>query len=243
MGEKYERVSGRNAVREALKAGRNINKIYISENHDSGLASIIKAAKSKGIKIQKNNRHKLDSIAGSEHHQGVIALCSPVECIGLGEMLDKLKNKEGKPLLVILDNITDPHNAGAIIRSAYCAGADGIIVQNRRSASIGEGMFRSSAGAIEYMDICEVSNIAQTIETLKKEGIFIVGLDMNGENYYDMDYDMPLALVVGAEGKGLGRLVKEKCDFISSIPLKNDFDSLNASVAAGIILFEAVKGR
>ena len=239
----YERVSGRNAVRETLKSGRNINKLYISENHDSGLVNIIKMAKSKGISIQKTNRHKLDSIAGNPHHQGVIALCSPVETVSLRELTDKLNKKEGKPLVVILDNITDPHNAGAIIRSAYCAGADGVIMQNRRSASIGEGMYKSSAGALEYIDICEVSNISQTIDALKKEGLFVVGLDMDGENYYDIDYDMPLAIVVGAEGKGLGRLVKEKCDFISSIPLKNSFDSLNASVAAGIVLFEAVKCR
>ena len=239
----YERVSGRNAVRETLKSGRNINKLYISENHDSGLVNIIKMAKSKGISIQKTNRHKLDSIAGNPHHQGVIALCSPVETVSLRELTDKLNKKEGKSLVVILDNITDPHNAGAIIRSAYCAGADGVIMQNRRSASIGEGMYKSSAGALEYIDICEVSNISQTIDALKKEGLFVVGLDMDGENYYDIDYDMPLAIVVGAEGKGLGRLVKEKCDFISSIPLKNNFDSLNASVAAGIVLFEAVKCR
>ncbi|MGO5357812.1 23S rRNA (guanosine(2251)-2'-O)-methyltransferase RlmB [Anaerofustis sp. LCP19S3_F7] len=239
----YERVSGRNAVRETLKSGRNINKLYISENHDSGLVNIIKMAKSKGISIKKTNRHKLDSIAGNPHHQGVIALCSPVETVSLRELTDKLNKKEGKSLVVILDNITDPHNAGAIIRSAYCAGADGVIMQNRRSASIGEGMYKSSAGALEYIDICEVSNISQTIDALKKEGLFVVGLDMDGENYYDIDYDMPLAIVVGAEGKGLGRLVKEKCDFISSIPLKNNFDSLNASVAAGIVLFEAVKCR
>lgn len=239
----YEKVSGRNAVRETLKSARNINKLYISENHDSGLVNIIKMAKNKGIAIQKTNRHKLDSIAGNPHHQGVVALCSPVETISLRELTDKLAKKDTKPLIVILDNITDPHNAGAIIRSAYCAGADAVIMQNRRSASIGEGMYKSSAGAIEYIDICEVSNISQTIETLKKEGLFVVGLDMDGENYYDIDYDMPLVIVVGAEGKGLGRLVKEKCDFISSIPLKNNFDSLNASVAAGIVLFEAIKCR
>lgn len=239
----YDKVIGRNAVRETLKAGRNINKLYISENHDSGLVSIIKMAKSKGISIQKTNNHKLDSMSGSTHHQGVLALCSPVETISLRELIEDMNEKDTKPLVVILDNITDPHNAGAIIRSAYCAGADGVIMQTRRSASIGEGMYKSSAGAIEHINLCEVSNIAQTIDTLKKEGLFVVGLDMNGENYYDMDYDMPLALVVGAEGKGLGRLIKEKCDFISSIPLKNDFDSLNASVAAGIVLFEAIKTR
>jgi len=239
----YEKVIGRNAVRETLKAGRNVNKLYISENHDTGLVSIIKMAKQKGISIQKTNNHKLDNMAGSSHHQGVVALCSPVVPISLRELVDKMNNKDTKPLVVILDNITDPHNAGAIIRSAYCAGADGVIMQKRRSASIGEGMYKSSAGAIEHIDLCEVSNIAQTIDTLKKEGLFVSGLDMDGENYYDIDYNMPLAIVVGAEGKGLGRLVKEKCDFISSIPLKNNFDSLNASVAAGIVLFEAVKNR
>ena len=239
----YEKVIGRNSVREALKSGRNINKIYITENHDSGLGGIIKMAKNKGIKIQKTNRHKLDSIAGSPHHQGVLAMCSPVETISLNELTDKLKGISEKPFVIVLDNITDPHNAGAIIRSAYCAGAHSVIMQNRRSASIGEGMYKASAGAIEYIDICEVSNIAQAVDVLKKEGLFAVGLDMDGENYSTMDFDMPLMLIVGAEGKGLGRLIKKKCDFIATIPLKNGFDSLNASVAAGIVMFEAVKYR
>lgn len=239
----YEKVTGRNAVREALKSGRNINKIYITENHDSGLGGIIKMAKGKGIKIQKTNRHKLDSIAGSQHHQGVLAMCSPVETISVNDLVEKLRNRDGKGFVIVLDNITDPHNAGAIIRSAWCAGADAVVMQNRRSASIGEGMYKASAGAIEYMDICEVSNIAQTIDVLKKEGLFAVGLDMDGETYSQMDFDMPLMLVVGAEGKGLGRLIRKKCDFIATIPLKNGFDSLNASVAAGIVMFEVVKYR
>ena len=239
----YEKVTGRNSVREALKSGRNINRIYIAENHDSGLGGIIKTARDRGIKIQKTNRHKLDSIAGNRNHQGVLAMCSPIETISLNELVEKLHEKDGSPFITVLDGITDPHNAGAIIRSAYCAGCDAVMIQNRRSASIGEGMYKASAGAIEYIDICEVSNIAQSIEVLKKEGLFAVGLDMNGEDYSEIDYDMPLMVVVGAEGRGLGNLIRKKCDFVASIPLKNDFDSLNASVAAGIVLFEAVKQR
>ena len=170
-------------------------------------------------------------------------MCSPVETISVNELVEKLRGSESKPFVVVLDNITDPQNAGAIIRSAYCAGADCVVMQNRRSASIGEGMYKASAGALEYMDICEVSNIAQTIDVLKKEGLFAVGLDMDGETYSQMDFDMPLMIIVGAEGKGLGRLIRKKCDFIATIPLKNGFDSLNASVAAGIVMFEVVKYR
>lgn len=239
----YEKVIGRNAVRESLKAGRNINKLFISENHDKGLVGIIKEAKSKGINIQKTNRHKLDNMAGSPHHQGVIALCSPVEYVSVNDILEVADKQGEKPFIVILDNITDPHNAGAIVRTAYCAGAHGVVFAKRKSAGVGEGMYKSSAGAVEHIALAEVSNIAQTVEKIKKEGIFVVGLDMEGEDYREIDYDMPLAVVVGAEGKGLSRLVKEKCDFLAKIPLKQNFDSLNASVAAGIVMFEIIKGR
>ncbi len=239
----YDKVIGRNAVREALKSGRNINKIFISENHDSGLVNVIKEAKSKGISIQKTNKHKMDNMVQNAIHQGIIALCSPIEYSSIEDILSVAKEKGENPLIVILENITDPHNAGAIARSAYCAGAHGVVIAKRRSVSISEGMYKASAGAIEHIKICEVSNIAQTIEKLKKEGVFIVGLDTSGESYEKIDYKLPIALVVGAEGTGIGRLVKEKCDYISTIGFKNDFDSLNASVAAGIVLFESLRQR
>lgn len=239
----YERVIGRNAVKESLKADRNINKLFIMENHDKGLVDIIKIAKSRGINIQKTNRHKLDNMAGSPHHQGVIALCSPVKYVSVNDIIEVAYERDEKPFIIILDNVTDPHNAGAIVRSAYCAGAHGVVFAKRKSAGVGEGMYKSSAGAIEHIALAEVSNIAQTIDKLKKEGIFVVGLDMAGDDYREIDYDMSLAIVIGAEGKGLSRLVKEKCDFLASIPLRGDFDSLNASVAAGIVMFEALKDR
>lgn len=239
----YDKVYGRNAVRELIRSGRNVNKLFITENHDSGLVNIINQAKKAGIFIQTTNKKKLDSLIGNTNHQGVVAICSPVSYVSVDDILKTAEQKGEKPFIVILDNITDPHNAGAIVRTAYCAGCHGIIQSKRRGCGIGEGMYKSSAGAVEYLPMAMVSNIAQTIDSLKEKGIFIVGSDMKGEDYTLIDYDMPLAIVIGAEGEGMSRLVKEKCDFLSCIPIKNNFDSLNASVAAGIIIYEALKQR
>lgn len=237
----YENVIGRNAVKEALKSGRNINKLLISDNVH--LDKLEKEARDKGIVVQKTNRHKLDKMTGNSNHQGVVAICSPIEFVSVEDIVNYAQEMEEKPFIIILDNLTDPRNVGAIVRSAYCAGAHGVIFSKRRSASIGEGMYKSSAGAIEYLKLAQVSNISQAIDKLKKMGVFIVGLDKDGESYDSMDYDMPLALVVGAEGKGLSKLVESKCDFISTIYFKNKFDSLNASVACGIVTFEVLKQR
>lgn len=237
----YENVIGRNSVKEALKSGRNINKILISDNVH--LDKIEQEAREKGIVIQKTNRHKLDKMTGGSNHQGIVAMCSPIEFVSVEDIVDYANEKGEKPFIIVLDNLTDPRNVGAIVRSAYCAGAHGVIFSKRRSASVGEGMYKSSAGAIEYMNLAQVSNISQAIDKLKKLGVFIVGLDKAGESYHTIDYDMPLALVVGAEGKGLSKLVHDKCDFISTIYFKNQFDSLNASAACSIAAFEVLKQR
>ncbi len=242
--EQYNKVFGRNAVREALKADRNINKLYIAKGEtDHTLTVIVAMAKERGINISYTDRRKLDFFTNNQNHQGVVAVCSPVEFVSVEEILHAAHEKGEKPFVIMLDGITDPHNAGAIIRSAYCAGAHGIIISKRRSALISEGVFKSSAGSVEYLPISQVANLAQTIDMLKKEGLFAICCDMDGTNYTEIDYDMPLLLIIGAEGEGVGRLVREKCDFVASIPIKGNIDSLNASVAAGIVMFEAVKYR
>ena len=242
--EQYNKVFGRNAVREALKADRNINKLYIAKGEtDHTLTLIVAMAKDRGINISYTDRRKLDFFTNNGNHQGVVAVCSPVEFVSVEEILSVARDKNEKPFIIMLDGITDPHNAGAIIRSAYCAGAHGIVISKRRSALISEGVFKSSAGSVEYMPIAQVANLNQTIDLLKKEGLFAVCCDMDGRDYTEIDYDMPLLLIIGAEGEGVGRLVKEKCDFVATIPIKGNIDSLNASVAAGIVMFEAVKYR
>ena len=244
MQEKYDKVIGRNPVKEALKSGRNINKIFIIDAKDEhALQYIIKLAKQRGIFIQRTDRRKLDNMTQNQNHQGVVAMCSPVKFASIEDAFDVARERNEKPFFVVLDEITDPHNAGAIIRSAYCAGAHAVIIGKRRSALISEGVYKASAGSCEYMKIVQVANLAQTIDKLKKEGLFAVCLDMQGEKYYNLDYDMPLLLIVGSEGAGVGRLIKSKSDFVASIPMKGKLDSLNASVAAGIVLFEAARQR
>lgn len=242
--EQYNKVFGRNAVREALKAERNINKLYIAKGEtDHTLTLIVAMAKDRGINISYTDRRKLDYFTNNGNHQGVVAVCSPVEFVSVEDILNSAREKGEKPFVIMLDGITDPHNAGAIIRSAYCAGAHGVVISKRRSALISEGVFKSSAGSVEYLPIAQVANLNQTIDLLKKEGLFAVCCDMDGTNYTEIDYDMPLLLIIGAEGEGVGKLVKEKCDFVATIPIKGNIDSLNASVAAGIVMFEAVKYR
>ncbi len=240
----YEKVVGRNPVREALKSGRNINKIYIATGEtDHSLALIANQAREQGVFVQRTDRRKLDFMTGGASHQGVVALCSPIVFSSVDDILAEAKKRGEKPFIVMLDEVTDPHNAGAIIRSAYCAGAHGVIIGKRRSASIGEGVYKTSAGSVEYIKICQAPNLAQTVDMLKKQGVFAVCCDMDGTRYDTVDYDMPLLLIVGSEGAGVDRLIKSKCDFSAAIPTTGKINSLNASVAAGIIIFEARKQR
>jgi 23S rRNA (guanosine2251-2'-O)-methyltransferase len=244
MTNDYEKVIGRNRVREALKSGRNINKIYIAGGEtDHSLGLIAKQAREQGVFVQRTDRRKLDFMTAGASHQGVVALCSPIAFCTLDDILAEAKKRNEKPFIVMLDEVTDPHNAGAVIRSAYCAGAHGVVIGKRRSASIGEGVYKTSAGSVEYIKICQAANLAQAVEELKKKGVFAVCCDMAGDRYDKIDYDMPLLLVVGSEGEGVGRLIKSKCDFSAAIPMTGKINSLNASVAAGIIIFEARKQR
>ena len=238
----YEKIFGRNPVKEALRSGRNINKIYIAKGEtDHTLSTLRQMAQDRNIYVQMTDKRKLDSMTENGNHQGILAMSSPVAFYEVDDILNEAYDKNEKPFIVMLDEITDGHNAGAIIRSAYCAGAHGIIIAKRKSAMINEGIYKTSAGSVEYIKIAQVANLAQTIDLLKKKGIFVVGCDIEGQVYHTIDYDMPLLVIIGSEGKGLGKLIKSKCDFLSMIPMHGKLDSLNASVAAGIVLFEAAK--
>lgn len=242
--KEYVKVMGRNPVKEALRSGRNINKIYVSStDSDYSMNQIISQAKDMGIYVQKTDRRKLDAMTANGAHQGIVAMCSPIAFCEVDDILRYAKEKGEKPFIIMLDGITDIHNAGAIIRSAYCAGAHGIIMAKRRSAAINDGIYKTSAGSVEYIKIAQVSNLAQTMQDLQKQGLFAVCCDMQGTKYYDIDFDMPLIIVAGAEGEGISRIIKDKCDFSATIPMKGDLDSLNTSVAAGIVMFEAAKQR
>ncbi len=244
MQDDYEKVIGRNPVKEAIKSGRNINKIFVTNaDADYSLVQIIKLAQEHGVYVQKTDRRKLDYMCAGGAHQGIIAMCSPIEFCDIEDILDVAKERNEKPFIVMLDEITDPHNAGAIIRSAYCCGAHGVVIAKRRSASINEGVYKSSAGSVEYIKIAQVANIAQTMDMLQKRGLFAVCCDMEGTAYYEIDYDMPLIIIAGAEGKGISRNIKQKADFSAAIPMKGKLDSLNTSVACGIVLFEAARAR
>ncbi len=242
---KMVKIEGRNPVIEALKGKRKIEKILIQEGiKGQKIDEIIKAAQEKGIRIQRVSRTKLDHIGVSHSHQGIIAFAEKKELVTALDIVAYAQERGESPFIVILDQIQDPQNFGAIIRTAYAAGAHGVIYQDKRAAGITPVVVKSSAGAIEHILLAEVKNINQTIEELKKAGLWIVGADMAGETlYYNADFKGPIGLVIGSEGKGLRRLVKENCDFLVQIPMPGEFSSLNASVAAAILIYEVLRQR
>ncbi|MBQ6497022.1 MAG: 23S rRNA (guanosine(2251)-2'-O)-methyltransferase RlmB [Firmicutes bacterium] len=234
---------GKNAVLEALKSGRNIDKINIQKTdgqYSGPVRQIIAKAKEKKIPIYYSDKAFMDK---TPHHQGVIAVASDYEYASIGDMLALAAERDEKPLLVILDGIEDPHNLGAIMRTAECAGAHGIIIPKRHSVSVNETVLKTSAGAAEYMLCARVTNISKTIDELKEAGLWIYACDMGDGLIYDQDMTGPMAIVVGSEGFGISRLVKEKCDFVVSIPMSGNINSLNASNAAAVLLYEVVRQR
>ena len=246
MDKKYNenQLEGRNAVLEVLKSGRDIEKIYLQKGNVEGtLRRIASMAKERGIVVQEVVRQKLDDMSQTKNHQGVIAVVSIHEYAEVSDILKSAYDKGEKPFIVILDSITDPHNLGAVIRSAECAGAHGIIIPKRRSVGLTAVVGKTSAGALEYMPVARVTNISRTIEDLQKEGIWAVCADMDGNDYFNAPLDTPIALVIGSEGEGVSRLVKEKCDFTVSIPMYGRISSLNASVAASLMMYEVVRQR
>jgi 23S rRNA (guanosine2251-2'-O)-methyltransferase len=238
------RIEGKNPVLEALKSGRTVEKLLIARGNTEGsIREIIRRAKEKKIIIQEVDRQRLDEISQSGVHQGVIAYVTPYSYVEVEDILAQARDKGEDPFLIILDEITDPHNLGAIIRTAECSGAHGIIIPKRRSVGLTPAAIKASAGAVEYLPVAKVTNLANLLDKLKDQGIWIAGADMDGQNYTSQNLQGPIALVIGSEGRGIGRLLKEKCDFIIKIPLKGSIESLNASVAAGILMYEVVRQR
>ena len=237
-------IEGRNAVIEAYRAGRPIDKLFILDGcQDGPILTIKREAKAKQTPVKFVTKERLDQLSETGKHQGVIAYAAAYEYATVEEILDNARQKGEAPFLFLLDNIEDPHNLGAIIRTANLAGAHGVFVPKNRAAGLTAVVAKTSAGALNFTPVARVTNLAKTIEELKKEGIWFVCADMGGTTMYDLNLKGPVGLVIGNEGEGVGRLVKEKCDMIASIPMKGDIDSLNASVAAGVLAYEIVRQR
>ncbi len=237
-------IFGRNSVQEAIKAGRPLDSVMVARGERSGsVPKILADAKNAGIPIKEVDRKKLDFLCGHANHQGVIAMGAVKAYSTVDDIFQKAEEKGEPPFIIVCDEIEDPHNLGAIIRTAEAAGAHGVIVPKRRSAPLSFAVAKTSAGAVEFMHVARVTNIPQTLEELKDRGVWIYCADMDGETFYNANLKGAVALVIGSEGKGVGRLVKEKCDVVLSMPMKGQINSLNASVAAGILMYEISKQR
>ena len=237
-------IEGRNAVLEAFRAGKTIEKLFLLDGCKDGPILSIKREAAKGdCQIKYVTRERLDQMSETGRHQGVIAVAAAYEYAQVEDMLRAAKEKGEPPFLFLLDNIEDPHNLGAIIRTANLAGAHGVIIPKNRAVGLTAAVARTSAGALNYTPVAKVTNLAKTIEALKKEGLWFVCADMGGTIMYQLDLKGPIGLVIGSEGEGVGRLVKEKCDMTAAIPMKGNIDSLNASVAAGVLAYEIVRQR
>ena len=244
MGYNESMIEGRNAVLEAYRSGKCVDKIYVLDGcQDGPILTIKREAKKAGTLIKYVEKSLLDNMSETGKHQGVIAVTAAYDYADVDDILRDAKEKGEDPFVVILDNIEDPHNLGAIIRSAHQAGAHGVIIPKNRAVRLTATVARTSAGALNYIPVAKVTNISKTIEDLKKEGLWFVCADMDGETMYNLNLKGPIGVVIGSEGEGVSRLVKEKCDFIASIPMKGQIDSLNASVAAGILCSEIVRQR
>lgn len=242
--DKSDLLIGRNAVSEALRSGREINTLLISKGERSGsIGRIIAECKEKNVVVKEVDRRKLDSICSGGAHQGVAAFCAAHAYSELEDIFALASERGEDPFIIICDELEDPHNLGAIIRSAEAGGAHGVIIPKRRSAALNYVVGKASAGAIEYVPVVRVANLAGTIDEIKRRGVWIYAADMDGSNWCEADYSGGVGLVIGSEGKGVSRLVKEKSDFIVSLPMKGKINSLNASVAAGILIYEVSRQR
>ncbi len=239
-----DKIEGRNAVMEAFRSGRTVDKLFVQEGlKDGPVLSILREAKKNKTIINYVSKERLDEIAEDSHHQGVVAQVAAYTYASVEDILKKAEDKGEPPFIIILDGIEDPHNLGAIIRTACLAGAHGVIVPKHRAAGLTSTVAKASAGALNYVPVAKVTNIGRTIDELKKKGLWFVCADMDGTKMYDLDLTGPIGLVIGNEGEGVSRLVREKCDLTASIPMKGEIDSLNASVAAGILMYEVVRQR
>lgn len=239
------KIEGRNAVIELLKSEKPINKIYILKGEIQGsINEIIKLAKRNKNVIVEVDKNKLDSLSETKHHQGVIAFVSPVEYKELDDIFALAEEKNEDPFIVIADEIEDPHNLGALIRSAECAGCHGVIIPKRRAVGVTEIVVKTSVGATQYVPVVRVNNINETIRTLKDRGVWVVGTDGNADKlYYEQDLTGPIAIIIGSEGRGMNSLTMKNCDYLVKIPMMGKITSLNASVSGGIVMFEALKQR
>lgn len=237
-------IEGKNAVIEAFRSGKTIDRVFILDgSRDGPTSTIIREAKKNDAIVDFVDKERLDQMSETGKHQGVIARAAAYEYATVEEILQAAKDKDEPPFIIILDSIQDPHNLGAIIRTANIAGAHGIIIPKRRAVGLTATVSKASAGAINYTPVAKVTNLVDTIEKLKKDGLWFVCADMDGEEMYKLDLGGPIGLVIGNEGEGVGRLIKEKCDFIAKIPMFGDIDSLNASVATGVLSYEIVRQR
>lgn len=237
-------IEGRNAVLEAIRSGKTIDKIFVLDGcHDGPINTIVREAKKGDTIVSYVAKERLDNMSKTGHHQGIIAYAAAYEYASVDDILENARSKNEAPFVFILDNIEDPHNLGAIIRTANLAGAHGVIIPKRRAVGLTATVARTSAGALNYTPVAKVTNISATIEELKKQGMWFVCADMGGEVMYKLNLTGSIGLVIGNEGEGVSRLVKEKCDYIAAIPMKGNIDSLNASVAAGVLAYEIVRQR
>ncbi|MCF2641771.1 23S rRNA (guanosine(2251)-2'-O)-methyltransferase RlmB [Roseburia hominis] len=238
------KIEGRNAVLEAFRSGKTIDKLFVLDGcKDGPIQSIMREARKNDTIVNFVTKERLDQISETKKHQGVIAYAAAYHYAEVEDILNRAKEKGEPPFLILLDNIEDPHNLGAIIRTANLAGAHGVIIPKRRAVGLTATVAKASAGAINYTPVAKVTNLSQTMKELKKEGIWFVCADMDGTPMYDLDLTGPMGLVIGNEGEGVSKLVKENCDFVASIPMQGDIDSLNASVACGVLAYEMVRQR
>ena len=244
MGYQEMNIEGRNAVIEAFRSGKTVDKLYLLDGcQDGPVMTIKREAKKHDTMVKYVTKERLDQMSQTGKHQGVIAVIAAYDYAEVEDILQKAREKGEAPFIFLLDNIEDPHNLGAIIRTANLAGAHGVIIPKNRAVGLTATVARTSAGALNYTPVAKVTNLSKTIEELKKEGMWFVCADMGGTSMYQLDLKGPMGLVIGNEGDGVSRLVREKCDFIASIPMKGDIDSLNASVAAGVLAYEIVRQR
>ncbi|WP_424769137.1 23S rRNA (guanosine(2251)-2'-O)-methyltransferase RlmB [Paenibacillus sp. sgz302251] len=240
-----EIIAGKHPVLEALRSGRELNKIWIADGAQKSLTQpIVAEAKKMGIVVQFVDKRKLDSLAPGVTHQGVVAQAAAFAYVEVEELLERAGKLGETPFILLLDEIEDPHNLGSILRTAECTGVHGVIIPKRRAAGLTATVLKTSAGAAEHVPVARVTNLAQTIDKLKEAGVWVAGTDVSAaQDVYKMKFDMPLAIVIGNESKGMGRLIKEKCDFLVKLPMLGQLNSLNASVAAGVLMYEVVRQR
>ncbi|NLY52760.1 MAG: 23S rRNA (guanosine(2251)-2'-O)-methyltransferase RlmB [Firmicutes bacterium] len=244
MTGEREQIEGRNPVREALRAGAKLDRLVLAKGSGRSLQDIVELASAAGISIEWKEREWLDKRSRTRAHQGVIGWREPVEYAELPDILDKAWESSRPPLLIILDGIQDPHNLGSVLRTAEAVGAHGIVIPKRRAAGLTATVAKVSAGAVEYVPVAQVTNLARAIDDIKEAGLWVVGADMDGEKvHFEADLTGPLALVIGGEGKGLARLTKEKCDLMVRLPMYGRINSLNAAVAAAVMMYEVVRQR